>query len=74
MPLVSVLSRTSPPARVFFARVHLRRLRLHPYEYRHFQTQEIEMEGLGAGLAAPAFWGFIAAVVGGGIWYAVLEK
>ena len=32
------------------------------------------MEGLGAGLAAPAFWGFIAAVVGGGIWYAVREK
>ena len=29
------------------------------------------MEGLGAGLAAMAFWGFIAAVVVGGIWYAV---
>jgi hypothetical protein len=47
---------------------------LHPYEYRHFQEQEIEMEGLGAGLAALAFWGFIAAVVVGGIWYAVREK
>ena len=32
------------------------------------------MEGLGAGLAAFAFWGFIAAVVVGGIWYAVREK
>lgn len=32
------------------------------------------MEGLGAGLAAVAFWGFIAAVVVGGIWYAVREK
>ena len=32
------------------------------------------MDGLGAGLAALAFWGFIAAVVGGGIWYAVREK
>jgi hypothetical protein len=32
------------------------------------------MEGLGAGLAAVAFWGFIAAVIVGGIWYAVREK
>ena len=32
------------------------------------------MEGLGAGLGAFAFWGFIAAVVVGGIWYAVREK
>jgi predicted permease len=32
------------------------------------------MDGLGAGLAAFAFWGFIAAVVLGGIWYAVREK
>ena len=32
------------------------------------------MEGLGAGLAAMAFWGFIAAVVVGGIWYAIREK
>ena len=32
------------------------------------------MDGLGAGLAALAFWGFIAAVVVGGIWYAVREK
>ena len=32
------------------------------------------MEGLGAGLAAFAFWGFIAAAVVGGIWYAVREK
>ena len=32
------------------------------------------MDGLGAGLAALAFWGFIAAAVVGGIWYAVREK
>ena len=32
------------------------------------------MEGLGAGLAALAFWGFIASVVVAGIWYAVREK
>lgn len=32
------------------------------------------MDGFGAGLAAFAFWGFIAAVVVGGIWYAVREK
>jgi hypothetical protein len=32
------------------------------------------MDGLGAGLAALAFWGFIAAVVVGGIWYAIREK
>ena len=32
------------------------------------------MENLGGGLAALAFWGFIASVVLGGIWYAVREK
>lgn len=32
------------------------------------------MEGLGAGLAAFAFWGFLAAIVLGGIWYAVRER
>ena len=32
------------------------------------------MEGLGAGLVSLAFWGFLAAVVVGGIWYAVREK
>lgn len=32
------------------------------------------MEALGGGLAALAFWGFLAAVVVGGIWYAVREK
>ena len=32
------------------------------------------MEALGAGLAALAFWGFIASVVVAGIWYAVREK
>ena len=32
------------------------------------------MDGLGAGLAAFAFWGFIAAAVVAGIWYAVREK
>ncbi len=32
------------------------------------------MEGLGAGLSALAFWGFIAAVVVAGIWYSVRER
>jgi hypothetical protein len=32
------------------------------------------MEGLGFGLAAFAFWGFIASCVVGGIWYAIREK
>jgi len=32
------------------------------------------MEGLGAGLAALAFWGFLAAVVVGGIWYGLRER
>jgi hypothetical protein len=32
------------------------------------------MEGLGFGLAALAFWGFIAAVVVAGIWYAAKEQ
>lgn len=32
------------------------------------------MEGFGFGLAAFAFWGFIASCVVGGIWYAVREK
>jgi hypothetical protein len=32
------------------------------------------MEGLGAGLAALAFWGFLAAVVVAGIWYGIREK
>lgn len=32
------------------------------------------MEGLGVGLAALAFWGFLAAVVVAGIWYGVREK
>jgi len=32
------------------------------------------MEGLAAGLSALAFWGFIAAVVVGGIWYSVRER
>jgi len=32
------------------------------------------MEGLGSGLSALAFWGFIAAVVVGGIWYSVRER
>ncbi|MDJ0814312.1 MAG: hypothetical protein QNJ23_11325 [Woeseiaceae bacterium] len=32
------------------------------------------MEGFGFGLAAFAFWGFIAAVVVAGIWYAIREK
>ena len=32
------------------------------------------MEGLGFGIAAFAFWGFIASCVVGGIWYAIREK
>ena len=32
------------------------------------------MEALGAGMAALAFWGFIASIVVAGIWYAVREK
>jgi len=32
------------------------------------------MEKIGGGLAALAFWGFIAAVVLGGIWYGIREK
>jgi len=32
------------------------------------------MDGLGAGLAALAFWGFLAAVVVGGIWYGLRER
>ncbi len=30
--------------------------------------------GIGAGLAAMAFWGFVAAVVVAGIWYSVRER
>ena len=32
------------------------------------------MEGLGTGLAAIAFWGFLASVVVGGIWYGLRER
>lgn len=32
------------------------------------------MDGLGAGIAALAFWGFIAAVSVGGIWYGLRER
>ena len=32
------------------------------------------MEGMSAGLAALAFWGFVAAVVVGGMWYSIREK
>lgn len=32
------------------------------------------MDGFGAGLAALAFWGFIASCVVGGIWYGIREK
>lgn len=32
------------------------------------------MQNLGGGLAALAFWGFIASTVIGGIWYAIREK
>jgi len=32
------------------------------------------MEGLGFGIAAFAFWGFVASCVVGGIWYAIREK
>ncbi|MCP5092280.1 MAG: intracellular growth attenuator family protein [Gammaproteobacteria bacterium] len=32
------------------------------------------MQGIGEGLAALAFWGFIAAVVVAGIWYGIREQ
>ena len=32
------------------------------------------MEGLGAGLSALAFWGFLTAVCVGGIWYGLRER
>ena len=32
------------------------------------------MDKLGGGLAALAFWGFVASTVLGGIWYAIREK
>jgi hypothetical protein len=32
------------------------------------------MDGIGGGLAALAFWGFVAAVVVGGMWYAIRER
>lgn len=32
------------------------------------------MDGLGAGLSALAFWGFLTAVVIGGIWYGLRER
>ena len=34
----------------------------------------MEAMGIGAGLAALAFWGFIAAVVVAGIWYGICER
>lgn len=34
----------------------------------------MEFSGLGAGLAALAFWGFLAAVVVGGIWYDIRRR
>ena len=34
----------------------------------------MEDMGLGAGLAALAFWGFISVVVVGGMWYSIREK
>ena len=34
----------------------------------------MDTSGLGAGLVALAFWGFIASTVVGGIWYAIREK
>jgi hypothetical protein len=35
---------------------------------------EMDMNSLGGGLAALAFWGFLAAVVVGGIWYGLRER
>ncbi|MDH3417369.1 MAG: DUF6249 domain-containing protein [Gammaproteobacteria bacterium] len=32
------------------------------------------MDGFGAGLSALAFWGFLAAVVVGGMWYGLRER
>lgn len=37
-------------------------------------AEENDMDGLGGGLASLAFWGFIAAVVVAGIWYAIRER
>jgi len=34
----------------------------------------MEQFGLGAGLAALAFWGFLGSIIVGGIWYAVRER
>lgn len=34
----------------------------------------MDMDSLGAGLAALAFWGFLAAVVVGGMWYSIRER
>jgi len=34
----------------------------------------MDLTSIGAGLVALAFWGFLAAVVVGGIWYAAREK
>jgi hypothetical protein len=38
------------------------------------KEKDMQDFGLGAGLAALAFWGFISSVVVAGIWYAVRER
>ena len=38
------------------------------------KNEEYGIEGLGGGLTALAFWGFIAAVVVAGIWYSIRER
>lgn len=43
-------------------------------EYICLATGENDMEGIGGGLAALAFWGFLAAVVVGGIIYGIRER
>jgi len=37
-------------------------------------AEENEMDGIGGGLAALAFWGFIGSIVVAGIWYGIRER
>lgn len=47
---------------------------MHLQEYIRLVAEKNDMDGLGGGLAALAFWGFIAAVVVAGIWYGIRER
>jgi hypothetical protein len=59
-----------------FARVHPNRIEPYLYRYRQTTPQEQDMQGLGigAGLAALAFWGFIATAVVAGIWDGIRKR